>query len=75
MIHKSLTLFSREIHAHVSVYHNYLIEMNTNLTSTDYQAHPYHLVEPSLWPLLCAFAMLITIRSILPLFIIGQSFL
>jgi len=28
------------------------------LNRANYQGHPYHLVEPSPWPLLCAFAML-----------------
>lgn len=27
-------------------------------SAKEYQGHPYHLVEPSPWPLLCAFAML-----------------
>ena len=29
-----------------------------DLTKSHFQGHPYHLVEPSPWPLLCAFAML-----------------
>lgn len=29
-----------------------------NLTRTQFQAHPYHLVEPSPWPLLTSFALL-----------------
>ena len=30
----------------------------TNLTRTQFQSHPYHMVEPSPWPLLTSFAVL-----------------
>jgi cytochrome c oxidase subunit 3 len=29
-----------------------------NLTRTQFQSHPYHIVEPSPWPLLTSFAVL-----------------
>jgi cytochrome c oxidase subunit 3 len=38
----------------------------TNLTRTQFQSHPYHLVEPSPWPLLTSFAVLtMTVSGVL----------
>ena len=37
-----------------------------NITRTQYQAFPYHLVEPSPWPILTSFAMLtLTVSAVL----------
>src|SRR6266566_3181076 len=37
-----------------------------NITRTQYQAFPYHLVEPSPWPILSSFAMLtLTVSAVL----------
>jgi hypothetical protein len=37
-----------------------------NITRTQYQAFPYHLVEPSPWPILTSFALLtLTVSAVL----------
>jgi len=35
----------------------------TNLTRSQFQAHPFHLVSPSLWPLNTSFCLLATAFS------------
>ena len=37
--------------------------MNINLIKQRYQTHPYHLVDPSPWPIALSFALLVTTIS------------
>lgn len=37
---------------------NKLLTTMTNLVRAQFQAHPFHLVEPSPWPLVTSFALL-----------------
>lgn len=37
--------------------------MNINLIKNRYQTHPYHLVDPSPWPIATSFAMLVVTLS------------
>ena len=38
----------------------------TNIARTQFQSHPYHMVEPSPWPLLTSFALLtLTVSGVL----------
>ena len=37
--------------------------MNINLIKSRYQTHPYHLVDPSPWPIATSFAMLVVTLS------------
>jgi cytochrome c oxidase subunit 3 len=45
------------------VNHNFAM---TNIARTQFQSHPFHMVEPSPWPLLTAFALLtLTVSGVL----------
>ena len=37
--------------------------MNINLIKKNYQSHPYHLVDPSPWPIATGFALLVLTLS------------
>lgn len=37
--------------------------MNINLIRKRYQSHPYHLVDPSPWPIASSFAMLVVMLA------------
>ena len=37
--------------------------MNINLIKKSYQTHPYHLVDPSPWPIAAGFALLVLTLS------------
>ena len=50
------------------VNHNFAM---TNIARTQFQSHPFHMVEPSPWPLLTAFALLtLTVSGVLYLSLI-----
>ena len=44
-------------------YKNFNRTMNLNLIKNRYQSHPYHLVDPSPWPISTSFAMLVVTLS------------
>lgn len=56
----------REEAANILLVYIYLFFNMKNITRTDFQAFPYHLVETSPWPILSSFAMLtLTISAVL----------